>query len=173
MSDLPGCPMLPRATQLEVTRTTNSRSPLTRSLLWAVIAALFVVGGCGRDSIGEGQHRPDWARSACGEPGAPALRGSRVVRYPVTHHFSESECELIKGVKSGSRCSFPDKGLARLDDGSGQTLGRAEMAFDPDTCEALFETGILAEDPMYPPTGHSDAKQGEPPRDASRVATRS
>lgn len=90
------------------------------------------------------------AAGACERPGAPTLDGPNVVHYGSGgQDFIESTCELREGVRVDDGCSFPGHGTTLSDEDGHQAHASVEVAYDPDTCRALYETGPV--EPGSPP----------------------
>ena len=80
---------------------------------------------------------------ACGEPGAPKLEGPHVIVYG-SLDFAESTCELVQGAPVEDGCSSTGGGTSGPHDTGPVTS--VEVAYDPDTCRSLVETGRLRDD---------------------------
>jgi hypothetical protein len=76
---------------------------------------------------------------ACSEVEAPALSGERVIVYGPTTDFAESTCVLVQGRRIEAGCTFAGVGTAQAE--LGDRFVEEEVAFDPDTCQALYEVG--------------------------------
>ena len=78
---------------------------------------------------------------ACAEPGAPTLTGPNVIVYGSLDNFVESECVLEAGVAVEGGCQQA-AGSAGPDEQQRKGPQQAvEVAYDPDTCQSLFEVG--------------------------------
>ena len=76
---------------------------------------------------------------ACAEPGAPKLEGPNVMVYGSNGMFVDPTCELVQGDRVGDGCGFSNQEDSAP--AGGGAHGSVEVAFDPDTCRALFERG--------------------------------
>lgn len=77
---------------------------------------------------------------ACAEPGAPQLEGPNVVVYGSSGRLTDTTCELVQGERVGNGCGYSNQAESAPGDISG-AWGSEEVAYDPDTCRALFEHG--------------------------------
>lgn len=77
---------------------------------------------------------------ACAEPGAPKLDGPNVMVYGSSGRLTDTTCELVQGDRVGNGCGYSNQVESAPGDGPGP-WGSEEVAYDPDTCRALFEHG--------------------------------
>lgn len=77
---------------------------------------------------------------ACAEPGAPKLEGPNVFVYGSSGRLTDATCELVQGERHGDGCGYSHSRTSGPGDGGG-AWGSEEVAYDPDTCRALFERG--------------------------------
>lgn len=130
--------LAPNASDEEAQRATRPMFTDSAALYYDCAAHLFGSPGAPADTTS----------GACAEPDARTLDGRNVVHYGSGgYDFIDSTCELVQGTHTDGGCSFPG-GTATSDATQNQAFAVVEVAYDPDTCQALHETGRIDADAL-------------------------
>lgn len=93
-------------------------------------------------------------------PGELALRGPNVFYYPTNDRLHDSDKIVVQGTRTtAGGCSTTLPAVPYRADGAPVT--QLELAYDPDTCRALFERGVLNDETSAATVTASAATESE------------